>query len=189
MSSPQPEFVSEREYLEQERKSEFRSEYIAGRVFARSGASRRHNLITGNLNREISLQLRNRPREVYASAMRVKIPAAKIYTYPDIVALCGEPQLEDATLDTLLNPAVIIEVLSDSTEAYDRGAKFEHYRRIESLREYVLVAQNKIHVELYRRQNSLWVLSDVDDTLLIPSIDCSVNVAAIYEKVELTIPD
>lgn len=191
MSSLSPSLLTEREYLAQERKSEIRSEYIAGRVFVMSGASERHNLIAGNLQGLIWSQLRGRPCRVYANDMRVKVAPTGMYTYPDIVALCDRPQLEDAHGDTLLNPAVIVEVLSDSTEAYDRGEKFAHYRRLETLREYVLVAQNKVRVEHYRREGEAWVLSEVSDpegTLHLPSIDCRVSVAAIYEKVDLPAP-
>ena len=188
MSSPNPSFVTPREYLELERKSEIRSEYIAGRIFVMSGASRRHNLIAVNLSREVSSQLRGKPCEAYVSDMRVKVAPTGMYTYPDIVAVCGEPRFEDAQVDTLLNPTVIIEVLSESTEAYDRGEKFAHYRRLETLREYVLVAQDKVRIEHYRRQEGgEWVLSEVSDaasTLHLPSIDCHVGVGAIYEKVE-----
>jgi Uma2 family endonuclease len=110
------------------------------------------------------------------------------YTYSDVVALCGEPELEDEYLDTLLNPSVIIEVLSDSTEAYDRGEKFANYRRIDSLREYVLVSQNKVRIEHYRREADKWALSEVsgpDAILHLESIDCHVPVSTIYEKVDL----
>lgn len=187
MSSPNPSFVTPREYLELERRSEIRSEYVAGRIFVMSGASRRHNLIAVNLSREVSSQLRGRPCEAYVSDMRVKVAPTGMYTYPDIVAVCGEPRFEDAQADTLLNPTVIMEVLSESTEAYDRGEKFAHYRRLETLREYVLVAQDKVRIEHYRRDGEEWVLSEVSDpvgTLHLPSIDCRVGVGAIYEKVE-----
>lgn len=191
MSSLSPSLLTEREYLALERKSETRSEYLAGRIFVMSGATRRHNLIAGNLYREINSQLRGRPCEAYVSDMRVKVAPTGMYTYPDIVALCGEPRLEDSHGDTLLNPAVIVEVLSDSTEAYDRGEKFAHYRRLETLREYVLVAQNKVRVEHYRREGDAWVLSEISDpegTLHLPSIDCRVSVSAIYEKVDFPAP-
>jgi len=130
MSSPHPSFVTPGEYLELERKSEIRSEYVAGRIYVMSGASRRHNLIAGNLFREISAQLRSKPCEAYVGDMRVKVGPTGMYTYPDIVAVCDEPRFEDSFIDTLLNPAVLVEVLSESTEAYDRGEKFAHYRRL-----------------------------------------------------------
>lgn len=187
MSLPNPSYVTPGEYLELERKSEIRSEYIAGRIFAMSGASRRHNLIAVNFVREISSQMRGRACEVYAVDMRLKISPTGMYTYPDIVAVCGEPRFEDAHTDTLLNPMVIVEVLSESTEAYDRGEKFAYYRRLDTLREYVLVAQDKVRVEHYLREGEQWILSEISDpdgTLHLASVDCQVVVAAIYEKVE-----
>jgi Uma2 family endonuclease len=187
MSSPNPNFVTPGEYLELERKSEIRSEYIAGHIFAMSGASRRHNLIAVNFVREVSSQVRGRPCEVYMSDMRVKVSPTGMYTYPDIVAVCGEPRFEDAHIDTLLNPVVIVEVLSESTEAYDRGEKFAHYRRLDTLREYVLVAQDKVRVEHYVREGEQWILSEISDpesALHLASVDCHVALAAIYEKVE-----
>jgi len=189
MSSPDLSYVTPVEYLDLERKSEVRSEYLAGHIFAMSGASRRHNLIAGNFYREISTQLRGRPCEAYMADMRVKVNETGMYTYPDIVGVCDEPRFEDTHIDTLLNPLVIVEVLSESTEAYDRGEKFAHYRRLESLREYVLVAQDKVRVEHYVREGEQWILSEISDAasiLNLASIDCHVGVAAIYEKVEFT---
>jgi Uncharacterized protein conserved in cyanobacteria len=187
MSSPNPNFVTPGEYLDMERKSEIRNEYIAGRVFAMSGASRRHNLIAGNFYREVSSQMRGRACEAYIGDMRVKVSPTGMYTYPDVVAVCGEPRFEDTYIDTLLNPLVIVEVLSESTEAYDRGEKFAHYRRLDTLREYVLFAQDKVRVEHYLREGEQWILSEISDpdsALRLASIDCHVVLAAIYEKVE-----
>ncbi len=187
MSSPSPNLITPDEYLELERKSEIRSEYIGGRIFAMSGASRRHNLIAGNLFRELSSQMRGRECEVYVSDMRVKIGPTGMYTYPDIAAVCGQPRFEGAHVDTLLNPMVIVEVLSESTEAYDRGEKFANYRRLDTLQEYVLVAQDKIRVEHYRREGEQWILSEISDpdsALDLPSIGCHVGLGAIYEKVD-----
>jgi Uma2 family endonuclease len=187
MSSAKPNLLTPGEYLDLERKSEVRSDLVAGRMFAMSGASRRHSLITGNFYRELSSQLRGRPCEVHMVGLRVKVSPTGMYTYPDIVALRGEAELEDEHVDTLLNPTLIVEVLSDSTEAYDRGEKFAHYRRLDSLREYVLVAQDKIRIERFRGDGDAWILSEVsgpDATLHLDSIDCHVSMAAIYEKVE-----
>jgi Uma2 family endonuclease len=187
MSSPKPSLLTPGEYLELERKSEFRNEYIAGRIFAMSGASRRHGLIAGNLFRELSSQMRGRTCEAHMNDLRVKVSPTSMYTYPDIVAVCGEVLLEDEHLDTLLNPTLIVEVLSESTEAYDRGEKFAHYRRLDSLREFVLVAQDKIRIEHFRREGEEWILSEVsgpEATLHLGSIDCHVAVAAVCEKVE-----
>jgi len=191
MSLPKPSYVTLGEYLALERKAEIRSEYITGRMFAMSGASRRHSLIAGNFYRELSSQMRPRICEAHMNDMRVKVSPTGMYTYPDIVAVCGEALFEDEQIDTLVNPMVIVEVLSESTEAYDRGEKFAHYRRLETLREYVLVAQDKIRIEHYRREGEEWILSEVsapDATLHLGSIDCHVEIAAIYEKVEFESP-
>jgi Uma2 family endonuclease len=184
---PQRRYTPE-EYLTLERKAEYKSEYVNGEIFAMSGASERHNVIVLNIGASLHAQFRHRPCRVYASDMRVKVSQTGLYTYPDIVALCGEPQFDDAQKDTLLNPAVIIEVLSPSTEAYDRGGKFEHYRKLASLAEYLLVSQEKPHLEQYVRQpDNLWLLSEassLQNTVHLPSIDCSLSVADVYEKVE-----
>lgn len=176
------------EYLALERKATYKSEYLNGQIFAMVGASRAHNLIASNVSREISLQLKGRPCEVYVSDMRVKVSLTGLYTYPDVVAVCGEPQFDDAERDTLLNPTIIIEVLSPSTEAYDRGEKFAHYRRLESLQEYALITQDRIRVEHFIRQGDQWVLSEMSDlnnTLHLGSIGCDIALREIYDKVEL----
>lgn len=118
-------YYTPEEYLAQERKAEFKSEYIAGQIVAMSGASREHNLMTANLARVLGSQLLDRPCEVYVSDMRVKVTARGMYTYPDTVVVCDDARFEDEQVDTLLNPTLIVEVLSPSTEAYDRGAKFD----------------------------------------------------------------
>jgi Uma2 family endonuclease len=176
------------EYLAFERKSPIKHEYRDGSVVAMAGASREHNLITGNLGCRLNTQLRDRPCEVYMCAMRVLVSWTGLYTYPDVVAVCGAPRFEDSEVDTLLNPNVIIEVLSETTEAYDRGKKFGHYRRLESLQEYVLVAQDEVRVERYTRQGDEWILtelSSLEDTLRLESIGCTVSLREIYAKVEL----
>jgi Uma2 family endonuclease len=176
------------EYLVFERKSPIKHEYRDGLIFEIPRSNRWHNLIAGNLFGEVSRQLRDRPCEVYAVNMRVLVRRTGLYTYPDVAAVCGEPRFEDSAVDTLLNPNMIVEVLSDSTEAYDRGKKFGHYRRLESLREYVLVAQDEMRVERYIRQGDDWLLtelSSLDDTLHLESIGCAVAVREIYAKVEL----
>ena len=174
------------EYLARERVAETKSEYLNGEIVAMTGASRRHNLIAGNLYREVSGQLRTGPCESYVGDMRVRVSATGLYTYPDVVVACPPIDFEDAEADTLLNPVVIVEVLSPSTEAYDRGAKFRQFRRLESLREYVLVAQDAARIERYVRQGDLWVLSDVsglDAALTLEAIGCTVSLADIYDKV------
>ncbi len=180
-------FFTAKEYLEMERSTPEKNEYFNGDIFAMAGASRRHNLIGTNVSRMLSTQLRKRPCEVYANDMRVKVRKTGLYTYPDIVVVCGKPQLEDEKTDTLLNPTVLIEVLSPATEAYDRGDKFEHYRTIASLSDYVLVTQSKILVEHYVRQaNNTWLLSALNEqqqVVEIRSIECSLLLEEIYEKV------
>ena len=155
-----------------------------------SGASREHNLIAGNILRETGSQLKDRPCEVYVSDMvRVGVNPTGLYTYPDVVAVCGEPDFEDSELDTLLNPTLIVEVLSPSTEAYDRGEKFAHYRRLVSLREYVLVSQDRVCVERYVRQGDGWLLTELsrlEDNLRLTSIDCDVALSEIYAKIQFS---
>jgi Uma2 family endonuclease len=177
------------EYLAIERKAEYKSEYYAGEMFAMAGASEPHNLIAGNTFATLHAQLRKRPCKVYPSDMRVKVSPTGLYTYPDVTVVCGKAQFDDEEKDTLLNPTVIIEVLSPSTEGYDRGRKFEHYRKLESLQEYVLIAQDTYHVEHYTRQpDNQWLLSEIEGlqgTLHLPSINCDLPLADLYDKVEI----
>lgn len=181
----QPRYTPER-YLALERTAEHRSELINGQIYAMSGASRRHNLIVLNVGGELRTRLRGRPCETYVSDMRVKVSATLMYTYPDVVAVCESPQLEDDRGDTLLNPSVIVEVLSDSTEAYDRGEKFAHYRKLDSLREYILVSQNAMRVEQFVRHGEHWVLTEVigpEGVLRVESLGCEIPLKDIYERV------
>lgn len=178
------------EWLEGERASlEGRSEYVGGEVFAMTGASTEHNAVVSNINRELSTQFKGRPCQVYASDMKVLVVSANAATYPDLVAFCGEPELLDGRRDILLNPDLIVEVLSDSTEAYDRGAKFALYRQIPSLKHYLLVSQSQPLVEFYTRgKDGRWALSDyraVTDRVRLPGVDCALDLAEIYDKVEL----
>lgn len=179
--------VTPEEYLALERAASYKSEYVDGELFAMSGASRRHNLISLNIGAELRAQLRDRPCEVYTSDMRVKVRLSGLYTYPDVVVVCEEPAFEDTVGDTLLNPTLLVEVLSRSTADYDRGSKFEHYRTLASLREYLLVAQEKPHVVHYVRQSDLtWLLAETHDsaaTLRLPSIDCDLALSEVYAKV------
>ena len=178
------------DYLAIERSAESKSEYFDGEIFAMAGASRAHNTIVVNTTIELGNQLKKRPCKLYVSDIRVKVSPTGLYTYPDVVVVCGKEQFEDTHLDTLLNPTLIIEVLSDSTEAYDRGRKFEHYRHLDSLVEYALIAQQRPHVESYRRQpDQQWLLTEctgLDATLRLQSIDCDLALAEIYAKVELS---
>lgn len=189
MSTLQNTYVTPEEYLERERKAETRSEYFRGEIFAMAGASRQHARIVTNLVRELSERLRKRPCNVYSSDLRVAVGQTGFYTYPDVTVVCGEEKFADGHLDTLLNPIVIIEVLSESTKDYDRGQKFESYRTLPSLMEYLTVAQDKIHVEHWLRQeDQRWILTEYGDrnaTIALPCIDAQLSIADMYEKVEL----
>jgi Uma2 family endonuclease len=173
-------------YLAFERASAERHEYVAGRVVALAGASRAHNLITANVTRELGNQLKGTPCETYASDMRVRTTPLR-YCYPDVVVACGEPAFEDDELDTLLKPTVLVEVLSHSTEHVDRVEKFAEYRAIPTLREYLLVAQDRIHLEHYVRQpDGEWRLHDVDapdGTIRLAALGATLQVPEVYERV------
>jgi Uma2 family endonuclease len=173
-------------YLALERKAKTKSEYFNGQIYAMSGASRAHNLIGGNIFGGLHAQLRERDCEVYTNDMRVKVSPTGLYTYPDVVVVCDEPRFEDDVFDTLLNPIVLIEVLSPSTEAYDRGEKFAHYRQIASLQEYVLVSQDRISVEHYLRQGTQWLLTEfcgLQEVLSLISIRCELHLSDIYRRI------
>ncbi len=190
MAALQKSFYTPEQYLALERQASYKSEYVNGGIFAMAGASREHNQIAFNIAGELHGQLKNRPCLAYVNDMRVKVSATGLYTYPDVAAMCGEPQFEDEQMDTLLNPSVIIEILSPSTEAYDRGDKFAHYRRLPSLMEYVLIAQDKVRVEHYIRQDRRWVLTELDgldDRLGLVSIQCEIPLREIYAKVDLPV--
>lgn len=179
------------EYLALERAADHKSEFHDGQIYAMGGASRKHNLVSGNVFRELSLQLKDRPCEAYVNDMRVKAALAASYHYPDIAIVCGEPQFEDDVADTLLNPVVLIEVLSPSTEAYDRGEKFAQYRKIESLREYWLVAQDQPRIERYVRQGEAWLFTEaegLDAVVDVETLGCVLSLSEVYRKVFLDQP-
>ncbi len=178
------------EYLEIERKAEYKSEYFDGEIFAMAGARRNHNKIVGNLTGLVWQNLKGKDCEFYPSDMRVFIPKTGLYTYPDIVVICGEPKFQDKVFDTLLNPTLLIEVLSESTESYDRGKKFQHYRSSESLREYVLVSQDEARIEKYVKQgDGFWVLSEAVGTnakIKLDAIDCELALSEVFDKVNFS---
>ncbi len=188
------ERISPTEYLVRERAAQYRSEYRDGRMVAMTGASTRHTYIVAKLVAALCTRIGNRPCRVMAADMRVKVAPTGLYTYPDVVAFCGEARLEDWRRDTLLNPGVIVEVLSPSTEAYDRGEKFAQYRQIDSLREYVLIAQDRLRVERYERDESdaeRWahtILDQPDAVLHLAAIGCAVPLREIYAWVPLDSP-
>lgn len=181
--------ITPQDYLAWERRQETRHEFLDGEIFVMTGASREHNLLCGNTFAALHAQLRGTPCEVYNNDMRVKVNETGIYTYPDIVAACTAPQFEDAEVDTLLNPVLIIEVLSDSTEQYDRGTEFRHYRNLPSLRDYLLVAQTECRVEHYARETgSRWLLTEyvgLDDTIELAAVGCRLLLREMYERVPL----
>lgn len=184
-SNDVPRFTPE-QYLALERKAESKSEFYDGFIEAMAGASRAHGLISLNLASQLLQQLENRPCEVYNGDMRVWVGPANRYTYPDVVVVCGEPQFQDSDLDTLLNPTVIVEVLSPSTEQKDRGKKFTGYRGLSSLKDYILVDQDEVLVDQYTRDKEQWRLTihdQHDDKLHLASIGCEVPLRAIYAKV------
>lgn len=184
--------MSPEQYLAVEREAGRKHEYWHGEVYAMAGASRQHNLLVSNLVHLLVGALRDRPCDVYPSDMRVGTAAAEVFTYPDVSVVCGEPKFGDQVSDTLLNPVLIIEVLSASTETYDRGKKFEHYRRIRSVQHYLLVAQSQPLVELYTRQpDGTWSLAELTepaelglaDTVVLSALRVELAVADIYRRV------
>ena len=181
-------YITPQEYLALERKAAYKSEYLDGHIIAMSGASFKHSLIISNISGELHLQFKGRGCSVHTNDMRVSPNPRDSYFYPDVVVVCGEPQFEDEAFDTLLNPIVIIEVLSPSTEAYDRGEKFRRYQQLASLKEYVLVSQDKVWVEHHRRHGAQWILShyrSLEEVLLLPAIGCEVPLSDIYTRVIL----
>ena len=174
------------EYLVSERKATLKSEYINGEILAMSGASNAHNLITLDIGTELNIQLRERECLVYTNDMRIRTSPMGSYFYPDVVVVCSEPQFEDNVFDTLLNPILVIEVLSPSTEVYDKGEKFRHYQELASLQEYILVSQDRIRVEYYRLAKTQWVQTElhaIEDVLNLASIGCELPLQDIYRRV------
>jgi Uma2 family endonuclease len=198
MSTEPKTYLTPEQYLEIERNAEFKSEYYQGEMFAMgeargefamAGARWNHNRLIWNLIAQLDRQLRSRPCQGAPSDIRVYAPATGLYTYPDVLVVCGEPQFVDEQRDTLLNPTLIVEVLSPSTEAYDRGRKFEHYRSIPSLQQYLLVATDRVHVDWYTRQpNGQWLLASAgkpEEMITLDSVGCQLTASDLYEKVEL----
>jgi Uma2 family endonuclease len=177
------------EYLAWERKQPEKHAYYRGEVFAMAGATREHNLIVFNTIVALGEKLRDRPCEAYPSDMRVRVPATGLYTYPDVSVVCGDPVFEDNVRDTLLNPQILVEVLSPSTEAYVRGKKLANYRTLPSLREVLLIAQDEVLVDHYVRQPEQpgdgWLLRSLaaGTTITLASIGCALPVDDFYLKV------
>lgn len=189
MSEPARHWISVSEYLQQEELAETRSEYFNGEVFAMAGGTSEHNLIAMNTARELGNQLEDRPCLVYGSDQQVQVAETGLYTYPDVSVVCGQPQYEDPEKRRLLNPVVIVEVLSRSTEAYDRGDKFAHYQRLPSLREYVLIASDKRRIERFSRRDSgnEWILTvcgEASGVMDLSSIHCTLSMERVYRNIE-----
>lgn len=188
---PEEHLYTVEEYLALERKAEFKHEYLSGEIVAMAGATREHNLITGNIAQRLRNQLQGSTCETYSNDMRVRTTPSD-YVYPDVVVVCDEPQFEDNELDTLLNPTVVIEVLSKSIEARDRGEKFSDYRGIASVKDVVFVSQYRTRVEHYVRQaNGEWILHEAtlpSETITLESIGCTLTLAEIYERVTFPPP-
>ena len=196
MTLPQPvKRYTPQEYYALEREAEYKSDYYQGEIFAMAGGSASHSLITANVGREVGNRLKGKPCKVYESNLRLKITATGLRCYPDVSVYCGKLQFdpEDSASETATNPTLLVEVLSKSTEGYDRGLKAENYRQIESLRVYVLVSQVKAHVEIFERQgNGPWLLRDangLDAVLKLPAIDIDLPLAEVYAGVEFPPPE
>jgi len=197
MSSQPKTLLTPEEYLEIERKAEFRSEYFEGEMFPVHSADRpqslragnnieHHNLIVGNIFAALHRQFTDRPCNIYQNNVRLKVSEADADIYPDVIVVCGEEKFDES--DSLLNPVLIVEVLSETTELYDRVEKFDHYRPIESFMEYLLVAQEPYRIERYVRQTAAqWLYSDAheaEDVLTLETIDCRLALKDVYAKVK-----
>lgn len=185
--NPVPHKMSPEEFLAFERASDERHEYRDGEIVAMSGAKLAHNTISTNCSGLLWQHLKGKDCENFSSDMRVWVPKTKLYAYPDIVVVCGEAEFVDDEFDTLINPILLIEILSDSTESYDRGQKFKNYRSIDSLREYVLISQKTPSIEKYvKHGDGFWMLSEasgLDSNITLESIDCPLSLSDVYDKV------
>ena len=189
---PKPRKLTEAEYLRIERAAPTKSEFYAGEMFAMSGARYPHNRAKENLVIELGSRFRGGACQTLSSDMRVKVTASGLYCYPDVVVVCGEPEFEDEEGDTLLNPRVVIEVLSKSTDRYDRTTKFDHYQRVPAVQEYVLVSQDEPLVERYVRQaDGAWgrvAFAGLDAELAFASVPAAVPLRDVYAGVTFPPP-
>jgi Uma2 family endonuclease len=186
MSAAAKPHLTPEQYLALERQAASKSEYLAGEIFAMAGGSKEYNRISGNVFGLLWMQLRDRPCTVYNSDMKVRV-TGEHYAYPDVTVVCGEEEFEDEETDVLRNPTLIVEVLSPTTEAWDRAGKSEQYRQRQTLQEYVLVAQDRPHLERYARQASgEWLLTEVNGVeaaLSLPSIGCELTLSEVYRGI------
>ena len=190
---PQPSpFLTPEEYLVRERAAEFKSEYLFGQVYAKSGGSPEHAAIAINVGGELRAQLRGKPCQVFSSELKVRIRSNGLFAYPDLSVACGELEFHDGQRDVLTNPTLIVEVLSPSTENYDRGSKFFYYRQIEALQEYLLVSQHEPYIDHYKKEaEGRWTLTSaagLASSLALPSIGVTLDLAEIYEKIAFPSP-
>lgn len=185
----QTQYYTVDEYFALEERAECRSEFYKGEIFAMSGGSANHNRISGNVFASMRSALRGKPCEVFIADMRLHVKRRQLYTYPDVMAVCGKTEFAHRRNDTVTNPVLIVEVLSPSTENYDRGKKFEYYRTIETLREYVLIDQQRRYVERYQWVGlGRWELTsfdEADQVVPLTSLDIDLSLASIYERVDL----
>ncbi|MCF0061115.1 Uma2 family endonuclease [Dyadobacter chenwenxiniae] len=178
---------SEKEYLELEREAEYKSEYYQGEIFAMAGASPNHNRILENLSGECYIALKGKSCQSFSSDMRLHIPQNDLYTYPDLLIVCGKPEFSEIDKDTLINPSVIIEVLSKTTASYDRGNKFRLYRSISTLREYILVDSLSVSVEVFRKnEDGSWTfvseINNIEEQISLTSINAQLKLSDIYAQ-------
>ena len=187
MATPQPQYITEQEYLATEREALEKHEYYKGEIFAMSGASFKHVKISSNIMVDVGSKLRGKKCNPFTSDLRIHIPKNTLYTYPDIVIVCGEPEMTDDDFDTITNPSVIIEILSKSTRDYDKGGKFTLYRDIPTLQEYILVDSEKVGVEKFVKNNDgSWQLTEyktLNDSFVIDTTATTVALVDVYEAV------
>jgi Uma2 family endonuclease len=188
MFQRQTEYCSPEEYLALEEKADYKSEYYNGEIFAMAGGSYNHNVIAGNLYAALNQFVESKACTAFTSDMRLLVEEAELYTYPDVMVVCGRPQFVKNRIDTITNPIVIVEVLSRSTRGYDRGQKFEFYRTIETFEDYVLIDQDRVQIEYFHKlADGRWILAvfnTLEATLTIESIDFEIPLSRIYHKVD-----
>lgn len=184
-------YYTPEEYLDFEVNSEERHEYINGEIVLMTGGMPNHNQIAGNFYAALNFALKRQPYRVFVTDQRLWIPRKRIHTYPDVMVVQGELQLQEGRRDTIINPLIIAEVLSDSTRNYDKDAKFSAYRTIPSFQEYLLIEQYSMHVEqFFKTDNKRWTFveyDDADETISLNSISFQITLADIYDKVEFEI--
>ncbi|MFB8791162.1 MAG: Uma2 family endonuclease [Potamolinea sp.] len=188
MQVQEKHYYTPEEYLELEIAASFRSEYYDGKILPRAGGTPNHNRISLNLSAALNFALKRQPYDVFMSDMRFWIPRQRLYTYPDVMVVAGQLEFAIGRKDTITNACMIAEVLSESTEKYDRVGKFKLYRTMASLREYILISQSEMFVEQYSKiENNKWLLSEYEESnsiLALTSMDFQVSLGDIYDKVE-----